>query len=152
MWVHLDFDIPSTPPRFHPPRPSPSPLLCRKRAQGPNGLDYIVRVRADFPAEKSAANVLLTFMLPPWASSVSVETVYILAKEPYLSEKEPYLSTKEPYAPAKLSDKRVFHVYAAFIGLEYVYRNGFYLRAPHIRKEPCALAQEPCIFVKKSHI
>eukprot|EP00277_Geminigera_cryophila_P004235 CAMPEP_0179419528 /NCGR_PEP_ID=MMETSP0799-20121207/8649_1 /TAXON_ID=46947 /ORGANISM="Geminigera cryophila, Strain CCMP2564" /LENGTH=475 /DNA_ID=CAMNT_0021193011 /DNA_START=3 /DNA_END=1427 /DNA_ORIENTATION=+ len=42
--------------------------------QGPNGLDYIVRVRADFPAEKSAANVLLTFMLPPWASSVSVET------------------------------------------------------------------------------
>ena len=39
--------------------------------QGPTGLDYIVRLRAALPADKAASNVLLSFGLPAWASSVS---------------------------------------------------------------------------------
>jgi AP-4 complex subunit mu-1 len=42
-----------------------TPFLER---QSPNKLDYIVRVRADFPADKTAANVLITFSLPSWAT------------------------------------------------------------------------------------
>ena len=37
-------------------------------------LHYILRLRADFPADKTASQVVVTVPLPPWAHSVSVET------------------------------------------------------------------------------
>mmetsp|Transcript_22476 Transcript_22476/g.35162 ORF Transcript_22476/g.35162 Transcript_22476/m.35162 type:complete len:479 (-) Transcript_22476:1408-2844(-) len=55
--------------RFRPPL-SMQPFL---EVLG-SGLDYVVRIRAEFPPEKVAANIAVTFALPSWASSVSVET------------------------------------------------------------------------------
>jgi len=56
--------------RFRPPI-TLQPFL---EPQGPNGLDYVLRVRAEFPPEKTATNVTLNFALPAWATSVSIET------------------------------------------------------------------------------
>uniref|UniRef100_A0A7S0UEJ2 MHD domain-containing protein n=2 Tax=Hemiselmis andersenii TaxID=464988 RepID=A0A7S0UEJ2_HEMAN len=39
-----------------------------------NSLDYVLRVRGEFPADKTAAHVSLVFALPHWANSVAVET------------------------------------------------------------------------------
>eukprot|EP00286_Rhodomonas_abbreviata_P027080 CAMPEP_0181301630 /NCGR_PEP_ID=MMETSP1101-20121128/7527_1 /TAXON_ID=46948 /ORGANISM="Rhodomonas abbreviata, Strain Caron Lab Isolate" /LENGTH=477 /DNA_ID=CAMNT_0023406949 /DNA_START=232 /DNA_END=1662 /DNA_ORIENTATION=- len=59
--------------RISSPYRPPISLTPFLEPQGPNGLDYVIRVRGDFPHEKTATNVTLTFALPAWATSVSVE-------------------------------------------------------------------------------
>ena len=45
-------------------------------------LHYILRLRADFPADKTASQVVVTVPLPPWAHSVSVETASSSTSDP----------------------------------------------------------------------
>mmetsp|Transcript_46783 Transcript_46783/g.124285 ORF Transcript_46783/g.124285 Transcript_46783/m.124285 type:complete len:202 (-) Transcript_46783:97-702(-) len=52
------------------------------------GLDYVLRVRADFPADRSAANVHLSIPLPSYTASASLET----AAPPPADPKAPQLS------------------------------------------------------------
>lgn len=72
--------------RFRPPI-TLQPFL---EPQGPNGLDYVLRVRAEFPHEKTATNVTLNFALPAWATSVSTETA--ASAGPHADPKAPPLS------------------------------------------------------------
>eukprot|EP00290_Baffinella_frigidus_P014552 CAMPEP_0180148222 /NCGR_PEP_ID=MMETSP0986-20121125/19839_1 /TAXON_ID=697907 /ORGANISM="non described non described, Strain CCMP2293" /LENGTH=475 /DNA_ID=CAMNT_0022094153 /DNA_START=103 /DNA_END=1527 /DNA_ORIENTATION=- len=63
----LKYRIRST---FRPPI-TVQPIL---ETQGTNGLDYVLRLRAEFPSDKVATNASVVFQLPAWATSVSVET------------------------------------------------------------------------------